>query len=106
MSNPAVAEIKTKNGSLYVYSHWDGKGMVEIAKQAIKAAKPRWDDQSYGLRIIVDQITKKGRDRETGYGLSLSDDQGWSPDVIIDIERMTLSSGGLSVSFDSLFHIK
>jgi hypothetical protein len=39
-------------------------------QDAIKAAEPRIkNDISYATRIIVDQLTKHGRDSETGYGL-------------------------------------
>jgi len=56
--------------NINVYAHWDGDESVAIMQQAIKAAMPRIKgDTSYATRIIVDQLTKHGRDSETGYGL-------------------------------------
>jgi hypothetical protein len=61
-SNPAQ--------NLNVYAHWDGEESVALMQDAIKAAMPRIkNDHSYAARIIVDQLTKHGRDSETGYGL-------------------------------------
>jgi hypothetical protein len=107
MSNPGVAEIKTKNGSLYVYSHYDGSRIVGMAKAAVRKAKPRWNDEAYAFRIIVDQLIKGGRDEELGYGLSLRDDQGDSPIVIIDLEQKMLTASGLGkIEFKDLDILK
>ncbi|KKN11210.1 hypothetical protein LCGC14_1028680 [marine sediment metagenome] len=90
MGDRAMAEIKTEDGSLYVYTHWTGKELPDDAKQAVKRAQPRWDDEPYATRIIVDQLTKEGRDQETGYGLMLAPNAEDSynndePSVIIDL---------------------
>ena len=63
-----MAEIKTDDGSLYVYTHWDGYKLPEDAKRAIRVAKPQWDDESYATRIIVDQLTVGGRDEGAASG--------------------------------------
>jgi len=55
--------------NINVYAHWDGKESVAIMQQAIRTAMPRISDVSYCTRILVDQLTKHGRDSETGYGL-------------------------------------
>ena len=99
MGDRRMAEIKTEDGSLYVYSHWGGHGMPKDAKAAVLSAKGRWDDESYATRIIVDQLTKECRDMETGAGLMLkpeaedsyNDD---SPSVIIDLPQKVLSVVG------------
>jgi len=96
MGDRAMAEIKTEDGSLYVYSHWGGHDLPENAKQAIMMAQDRWDDEPYAVRIIVDQLTKEGRDQETGFGLMLkpnaedsyNDDE---PSVIINLMNKTLT---------------
>jgi len=96
MGDRAMAEIITEDGSLYVYSHWGGFELPDNAKQAIMAAQDRWDDESYATRIIVDQLTKGGRDQETGYGLMLkpnAEDEynNDNPSVIIDLVQKRLS---------------
>jgi len=57
--------------NINVYAHWDGDESVAIMQQAIRTAMPRikMNDTSYAVRILVDQLTKHGRDSETGYGL-------------------------------------
>jgi len=67
-SNPAQ--------NLNVYAHWDGTESVAIMQAAIKAAMPRIKtrDTSYATRILVDQLTKHGRDSETGYGIYIGEE--------------------------------
>ena len=96
MGDRAMAEIITEDGSLYVYSHWGGCELPDNAKQAILAAQGRWDDDPYATRIIVDQLTKGGRDQETGYGLMLkphAEDEynNDEPSVIINLVEKQLS---------------
>ncbi len=91
-----MAEIKTSDGSLYVYTHWGGNDLPEDAKKAVITAKPRWDDEPYATRIIVDQLTKRERDQENGCGLMLKPDaedeyNHDKPSVIIDLITKTLN---------------
>ena len=95
MGDRAMAEIRTKDGSLYVYTHWGGCSLPDNAKKAVRAAKPRWSDIPYAIRIIVDQLTKEGRDQETGFGLMLTPNaedeyNRDKPSVIINLEEETL----------------
>jgi hypothetical protein len=84
-----MAEIRTRDGSLYVYTHWYGYALPQLAQQAVAKAAPRLGDEPYWTRIVVDQLTKSARDQETGFGLMLrpsaedeyNHDQ---PSVIID----------------------
>jgi hypothetical protein len=97
MGDRAMAEIKTEDGSLFVYTHWGGSSLPDNAKAAVKAAKPRWSDSPYAIRIIVDQLTKDGRDQETGYGLMLkpnAEDEynNDNPSVVIDMNTRTITS--------------
>ena len=96
MGDRRMAEIKTSDGSLFLYSHWGGHSLPERAEKAIFAARGRWQDESYCVRILVDQLTIDHRDEETGAGLMLkpccedsynNDD----PSVIIDITEKTLT---------------
>lgn len=96
MGDRRMAEIKMKKGSLYVYAHWGGEGFPDAAKKAIVAARERLNDETYAVRIIVDQLTKPGRDKETGYGLMLGPDSedSYNDDkasVIIDLVGKTLT---------------
>ena len=60
--------------NINVYAHWDGHESVAIMQQAIRAAMPRINDVSYCTRIIIDQLTKHGRDSETGYGIYVGEE--------------------------------
>jgi hypothetical protein len=99
MGDRAMCEIKTSDGSLYVYTHWGGCCLPEDAAAAIKAAKPRWNDEGYAVHIIIDQLTKEGRDDETGFGIMLepnAEDEynDNNPSVIIDLLTQTLTTIG------------
>ena len=67
-SNPAQ--------NINVYAHWDGSESVAIMQSALSAAMPRikMGDVSYATRIIIDQLTKDGRDSETGYGIYIGEE--------------------------------
>lgn len=97
MGDRAMAEIKTSEGSLYVYTHWHGSMLPQMMRDAVKAAAPRLGDESYWVRIVVDQLTKSGRDQETGFGLMLKPDHedeynGDKPSVIVEA-----STGAITV---------
>lgn len=90
MGDRRMAEIRVSSGSLYVYTHSDGYQLPKLAIDAIQFAKPRWNDHAYALRIIVDQLTKSGRDEEYGWGLMLEpnheDEYNFDqPSVLIDL---------------------
>jgi len=96
MGDRAIAEIKMEKGSLYVYTHWAGSRLPRDAKEAVKVAKPRWGDEPYATRIIVDQLTKEGRDQETGFGLMLTPNaedryNRDKPSVIINLVDKTIT---------------
>ena len=96
MGDRAMAEIKMGDGSLFVYTHWGGHWLPAKAMSAVKSAEARWNDEPYATRIIVDQLTKEGRDQETGFGLMLkpyAEDEynGGKPSVIIDLNSQELT---------------
>lgn len=111
MGDRRMAEIKTTDGSLFVYTHLAGTIMPQESIDAIYAAKDSWGDEPYATRIIVDQLTKSSRDQATGYGLMLTPNaedsyNGHQPSIIIDLVERTftvLANGvGSPLSFDSL----
>lgn len=96
MGDRRMAEIKTDDGSLFVYVHWSGYELPAMAQVAIASAEGRWDDRSYATRIIVDQLTEGGRDQETGFGLLLKPNaedsyNNGEPSVIIDLLERQLT---------------
>ena len=92
MGDRRVAEVRGINGSLFVYTHWSGAIMTDLAKEATEEAKVRQTDEPYAIRIILDQMMKEGRDKETGWGIvfdpmDAEDSYGGPPSIIIDIEK-------------------
>lgn len=56
---------------IYLYTHWDGYRWPEALRKALDspAARNRWDDDQYLIRIVIDQMFADLRDRETGGGI-------------------------------------
>ena len=73
-TNYTIITTDNPEQNINVYAHWDGEESVEIMRQAISTAMPRINDISYCTRIIIDQLTKSGRDSETGYGIYIGED--------------------------------
>lgn len=80
-----------KLAGIYLYSHYDGDTLPDRLKAALRAARPRWTDPTYCTRIIVDQITKPGRDKETGFGLSTYLTDYNVDTLVVDLEHQTVS---------------
>lgn len=90
--------------SLYLYSHWGGYWMVAEGglREAIEAARGRWSDKGYCLRIIVDQLTKFNRDKTTGAGLYLTPGtENEYREVIVDTGARTVSVGDATWGFEA-----
>ena len=68
-TNYTIITTDNPEQNINVYAHWDGEESVGIMQRALVAAMPRINDVSYGTRIVIDQLTKHGRDSETGYGI-------------------------------------
>jgi hypothetical protein len=93
-SNPAQ--------NINVYSHWDGDVSVSILQGALQAAAPRLTDTSYAVRIIVDQLTKGGRDSETGYGIYVGEvthEEEYDYKEV-DLINQTVTVGQMTFSID------
>tara|TARA_R100000008_G_C3570425_1_gene161756 strand:+ start:375 stop:686 length:312 start_codon:yes stop_codon:yes gene_type:complete len=98
MGDRRMAEIKTQDGSLYFYTHSTGFSLPNDAQQALKTAEGRKGDDSYALRIIVDQLIKSAgsRDSSLNSGLMFSpnaeDEYGGNPhSVVIDMIKWKVS---------------
>jgi hypothetical protein len=70
-TNYTIVTTNFDSQNINVYAHWDGDEAVAIMQSAVAAALPRikMGDTAYAVRIIIDQLTKHGRDSETGYGI-------------------------------------
>ena len=65
----AEAAVGEPTSSVVLYSHWGQDGWeVDIAK-ALEHAKPRWNDSSYGTRMMISYLIKDSILDEMGFGI-------------------------------------
>lgn len=62
----------SKENTIFLYGHWAGHRMLEQLANAVKAAEPRWQDESYATRIAVSNLIGDQWASETGWGLSIN----------------------------------
>jgi hypothetical protein len=91
--------------NLVLYSHWGETSWREDLALALRKAEVRLnlEDTSYALRIIIDQLTKEGRDSETGFGLYLapSDMEYQDTSVEVNLIKQEVNDMGNWHSFNS-----
>lgn len=93
-----TVNISQSQGSIAVYSHWDGDDdqngspLAHKVRQAL-AKRERWDDEGYLTRIIISSILKEDIDGTTGYGIYAGDDGGAGdyPPIDVDIPGQTVN---------------
>ena len=99
--------FKTELDKPYIalYSHWGENSWREDLAIAIDKARPRlaMGDVPYSTRIIIDQLTKDGRDLETGFGIYLTDTTENFYDTVVEIDMTTqmVNDSGNWHSFES-----
>ena len=86
-----------------LYSHWGETNWREDLALALLKARPRWEDPSYAIRIVVSQLIGDQWDSETGYGLFTSVDEDDLGDftVVLDFSNQTINDTGNEHSFDA-----
>ena len=55
--------------SVVLYSHWGQDGWETDIAGALQHAKPRWNDSSYGTRMMISYLIQHNVLDETGFGL-------------------------------------
>lgn len=65
------AQVHIKDTGVYLYQHWDGDGLADKVKTAMKseAGQDRLNDPDYLGRIIFCQMVKDNMKESTGYGI-------------------------------------
>jgi hypothetical protein len=86
-----------------LYAHWGEMNWREELAWALGKARPRWDDPSYGIRIVVSQLIGPHWDKEIGFGLFTSTDGEDLGDftVVVDFTNQTVNDTGNEHSFGS-----
>jgi hypothetical protein len=94
---------ETEASHVTLYSHWGETSWRRDLAMALAKAAPRWDDPSYGIRIVVSQLIGDSWDSETGYGLFTSRDGEDLGDttVVVDFTKQTVNDTGTEHSFGS-----
>jgi hypothetical protein len=99
-------ELKQNGQTLSLYSHWGGESKLADTKRALRAAKPRWSDDSYALRIFISQIVGNDWDSELGFGLGLGYDfeEEFTP-AEINFDTLKITWGELTFTFDEFLAV-
>jgi hypothetical protein len=88
-----------------LYSHWGETTWRSDLALALTKARKRLalGDTPYSTRIIIDQLTKDGRDSETGFGLYITDaiDNYYDEVVEVDMTTQMIKDNGSWHSFES-----
>jgi hypothetical protein len=74
-------------GAIWIYTHNHGFELPNLLQRALEKATPRWGDTEYFNRILIDQLTKDGRDEETGWGISLRMGDNQYPILCVDVRK-------------------
>jgi hypothetical protein len=61
-----------KGDTVFLYGHWAGYNMLENLANAVEAARPRWNDESYATRIAISRMVGEEWESETGWGISVN----------------------------------
>lgn len=109
MGDRIVYTIKQGNDlSVNLYSHWGGYDRFIALAKAVKAAEPRWNDVSYGTRIIISQLIGDEWNQELGFGIWASNSDGDyggdHQDIVVDMVNKTIEDETGIHSFDSFIN--
>lgn len=55
--------------SVVLYSHWGQSSWERDIAAALEHSKPRWDDSSYGTRMMISYLMQDSILDETGFGI-------------------------------------
>jgi hypothetical protein len=82
-----------------LYSHWGETTWEVDLACALSVAEPRWDDPSYGTRIVISNLIGEQWKSETGFGIYATTEMTdmWDPCVEIDFVKKTVDG----VAFDT-----
>jgi hypothetical protein len=73
MGDRANFGFKDRKGDIvFLYGHWAGHRMLENLANAVKAAEPRWNDESYATRIAISNLINDEWTSTTGWGISVN----------------------------------
>ena len=91
----------------YIYGHWAGGRMAEIAVNALLCARGREGDESYWLRQFIHHAFDAMTEPEgvsCGFGIGWPDDQDgyWTP-IRVNYAKRIIRCGGVDYAFDVVY---
>jgi hypothetical protein len=92
MGDRANVKIRNQNGSVFLYTHWDGSELPDKLQRALKRHQ-RWDDSAYLTRIIFCEMVRDDIDGETGFGISTNRTMDDRPILIVDCSSQRVAVG-------------
>jgi hypothetical protein len=88
--------------SVVLYSHWGQDSWQTDLAAAMEHAKPRWQDSSYGTRMIISHLIQHSILDETGFGIYAIQDDNYDlgeQTILIDFTTKTVTDN-VSVPWD------
>lgn len=90
-SEPAVGEPASW---VVLYSHWGQDSWQTDIAEALQHARRRWDDSSYGTRMIISYLIQHNILDETGFGIYAINNGNYDlgeQTVVIDFVNKTVT---------------
>lgn len=98
-SDTAIGE---PSSSVVLYSHWGQDSWQTDLAAALEHAKPRWQDSSYGTRMIISHLIKESILDETGFGIYSITGNNYDlgeQTIVVDFTNQTVTDN-VSVPWD------
>jgi len=89
----------SKENVVFLYGHWAGHNMLAKLANAVQAAEPRWQDESYATRIAISNLIGEDWTEKTGWGIyinQLGDNEHKVPVIDWSNQTFTLYEEDLS----------
>ncbi len=64
--------VQPNGNTIVLYGHWAGHQMLANLADAVAAAEPRWQDESYATRIAISRLVGEEWTSETGWGIYIN----------------------------------
>lgn len=80
--------------SVVLYSHWGQTEWQTDIAAALSHARPRWNDSSYGTRMMISHLIQYSILEEHGFGIYAINNDSWDlgeQSVVIDFTNNTVT---------------
>lgn len=93
------------HSEIYLYSHWGGRDLAVVLKDALRRGKARWKDYPYLTRIVFSEMIKDEILEDTGYGISAYQTDNEHNILFVNVEEQSITVGGKRFTFDEYIGI-